>query len=436
MASSTNRYSSGAILLHWLIAATLVMQFVLGWATEGPNGPQTFAIFQLHKSIGITILLLTIIRIAWRLTHRPPPLADTLKSWERTLARIVHGGFYALLLVLPLTGWLMVSTSKVKVPTLLFGTIPWPHIPVPDSLRAIMHDVSESHGLLAEAMLVLIGLHVLGALKHHYIDRDAELARMIPGVQAGSRFDIRLLLIAVGIVLIGAVANAYPWQSVASVPAQPNAPPSRTSMQPGPSEPPFKTTPEPPIETKAQPEKLAEAETSKPSIAEAPTSDNWAVNRKQSSVGFATTWTGTKVSGQFGRWDADISFNPEMLGSASVKASIDVASVSASDGQISSALPGSDWFDAATHPKAVFAATRFSKTGTNRYMANGTLTLRGVSKPLSLTFTLTIKDDQAIMSGTAALDRLAYGVGQGEWSATGDVPAAVNVSIRIAATRK
>jgi cytochrome b561/polyisoprenoid-binding protein YceI len=437
MTVSTNRYSSGAIVLHWLIAAMMVFQTILGWATEGPVSPQKFAIFQLHKSIGITILLLTIIRISWRMTHRPPPLSPTLKRWERSLAHFVHIGFYCLLLALPLTGWLIVSTSKIKVPTMLFGIVPWPHIPVADGMRSMMNQVGESHGLLTNVALALIALHIAGALKHHYIDRDAELAKMIPGVKAGSRFDLRLLFIAIAAVLVAAVANAYPWQSVTpSAPAQVSTSTAAVTAQPVPPQPPFKMMPEPLIETTPEPETAAIAEPVQAEAIKAPLSNRWAINRSQSSLGFATTWSGTKVSGQFGRWNADIIFDPEQLSSSSVAATIDVASVSASDGQVGSALPGSDWFDAAAHPKATFVAKTITKSGPNRYTANGTLTLRGVSKPLALPFTLTIKDDQATMSGSAQIDRLAHGVGQGEWAATGDVPSAVAVAIRIKATRK
>jgi cytochrome b561/polyisoprenoid-binding protein YceI len=434
MTSAANRYSSGAILLHWLIAAMMVFQIVLGWATEGPNGPVKFAIFQLHKSIGISILILTLVRIAWRLTHRPPSLSATLAGWERSLARFVHVTFYLLLLALPLTGWLMVSTSKIKVPTLLFGTIPWPHIPVSDALRSTMHDVSESHGLLADLAIALIALHVLGALKHHFYDRDAELSRMIPGVKVGARFDLRLLLIFVGVGVLAAAANAYPWGALAKQSVSSSTDP--TLVQPKPSESTLQTNPAPPVETKTAPEVPTMAEAEKIIATPATVSDKWAVERGGSSLGFATTWSGTAVSGKFGRWNADISFNPDRLAAASVAVTIDVASVSANDGQVSGALSGNDWFDATAHPKATFVAKTITRSGTNRYVANGTLTLRGVSKPLALPFTLTIKDDRATMSGTAKVDRLAFGVGQGEWAATSDVPATVDVTVRVAATRK
>jgi len=99
-------------------------------------------------------------------------------------------------------------------------------------------------------------------------------------------------------------------------------------------------------------------------------------------------------------------------------------------------LPGADWFSVAAHPTAAFKATRFRHLGGNRYEALGTLSLRGVSRPLKLPFTLTIAGDVATMTGTATIDRTVFGVGQGEWAATTDLPAAVSVTVAIKADRK
>ncbi len=129
MARRRQRYSAVAMLLHWLIAGLIVFNIALGWRMDGPRGPEAFAVFQLHKSIGITVLLLTVLRILWRLTHRAPDFPTSVQPWEQMLARAVHFLFYAFLLGMPLTGWLIVSASKTNIPTLLFQTIPWPHVP-------------------------------------------------------------------------------------------------------------------------------------------------------------------------------------------------------------------------------------------------------------------------------------------------------------------
>ena len=113
-------YAPVAILLHWLIAALIVLQIVLAGRMEGKLTPESFAVTQLHKSIGISILLLSLARLAWRLLNPPPPMPESLAPWERRLAKLTHAGFYGVMIAMPLTGWIMVSTSRLAIPTLLF----------------------------------------------------------------------------------------------------------------------------------------------------------------------------------------------------------------------------------------------------------------------------------------------------------------------------
>jgi len=118
-----------------------------------------------------------------------------------------------------------------------------------------------------------------------------------------------------------------------------------------------------------------------------------------------------------------------------VTVTIDMASAKTGDPQRDGSLPSPDWFDTAGHPSAVFTATRFTQSGENRYVAHGTLNLRGVSKPLDLPFELHIDGGKASVSGRASLDRVAFGVGQGEWAATDDIPAKVQVRVQLRAQR-
>ncbi|HZZ34551.1 MAG TPA: cytochrome b, partial [Caulobacteraceae bacterium] len=164
------RYSTVAILLHWTIAALIVLQVVLGLRMGERTTPEAFAVFQLHKSVGITILLLSLARLAWRLIHRPPPEPATLAPWERSLATAVHWAFYIVMLGMPLTGWIMVSTSRVVLPTLLYGAIPWPHLPVLPELagpeKAVWFNAAKtSHLTIILGAGGLLALHVAGALK-------------------------------------------------------------------------------------------------------------------------------------------------------------------------------------------------------------------------------------------------------------------------------
>jgi cytochrome b561 len=182
------RYSTVAIILHWLIAALLVWIVLLGWQACDLQGSAKVAPLQLHKPLGITILLLTLFRLGWRLTHRPPAISPHLKPWERRLASVAHWGFYVILLALPLTGWAMVSASKLITvfPIDMFGLFDWPalsfltNLPA-DQMKATHDLLAEAHHLMAKAIVYgLVPLHVLGALKHQFLDKDNEMARMIP----------------------------------------------------------------------------------------------------------------------------------------------------------------------------------------------------------------------------------------------------------------
>ena len=124
-AAAQARYSTVAMTLHWLIALAMVFQVALGFAMPH-RGPHSFVPMQLHKSVGITILLLTLARLAWRVTHRPPSRRG---GWEGGLAGLVHWAFYAILILGPLTGWIIVSTAKLQVPTMFWASSTGPTCP-------------------------------------------------------------------------------------------------------------------------------------------------------------------------------------------------------------------------------------------------------------------------------------------------------------------
>ncbi len=180
------RYSTVAIILHWVIAALVVANVLLGWQFEDLRGPDRRALMGVHKAIGMSILLLTLVRIAWRLMKKPPPLSETMNRWERMAARVIHTSFYVLLLALPLTGWITVSSSESTRPIDMFGIF---QIPALDYFAGMerhaqkdVHEVvEETHHFLAKVVVyALVPLHVLGALKHLFIDKENELGRMIP----------------------------------------------------------------------------------------------------------------------------------------------------------------------------------------------------------------------------------------------------------------
>ncbi len=191
-----SKYTKTAIMLHWLIALGIVAMFGLGWymselPKEGPKAmtydlfdlgiytwqlseevsPRTFY-FNLHKSIGVTLLALIVFRVYWRLTHQPPALLASMQAWEKKLATLGHKALYVLMLAVPVSGLIMATYSKYGVKW--FGV---PLIPGLDD-KAMRENFVEVHEIAGIILLVIIIVHSLAALKHKFIDKDGTLKRM------------------------------------------------------------------------------------------------------------------------------------------------------------------------------------------------------------------------------------------------------------------
>lgn len=178
------RYATVAVVLHWLIAVLLLINIALAWSRGFITHEQAGSVMDVHKSTGILILLLSLLRLGWRLAHPAPPYPAGLPAWERGLAHVTQWGFYLVMIAMPLTGWIMTSSPRAAGGLTLYGLIPWPSLGFVRNAQgtagAIWHNVGEAHGLLAWLAYLLIVLHVGGALKHQFIDRDVVMARMLP----------------------------------------------------------------------------------------------------------------------------------------------------------------------------------------------------------------------------------------------------------------
>ena len=184
MRTSIERYHLVAIILHWVIALGILALIAMGLGMThlGLAPMAKFQLYQLHKSIGITVLLAVLLRILWRLTHRPPPL-PAMPPLEKAAAEGTHWLLYILMLAIPLSGWALVSVSPFNLPTVLYGVLPWPHLPVLPELAnkaAVEAVVKLIHGKLAWALTAIIALHAGAALRHHFILRDGVLRRILP----------------------------------------------------------------------------------------------------------------------------------------------------------------------------------------------------------------------------------------------------------------
>lgn len=171
------RYSSGAIILHWVIAILIGLNYIGAWESEDLAGAEKAYAMAGHKAFGVAILTLTVLRIIWRITHRPPPLSPTLKTWEAGLAKAVHSLFYIVMVSVPLMGLALHVTATGGKPLEFLGLFTIPGLPFAQDKAAagVFH---EAHEVFATVMLGLIVLHVLAALKHQFVDRDGELRRM------------------------------------------------------------------------------------------------------------------------------------------------------------------------------------------------------------------------------------------------------------------
>jgi cytochrome b561 len=173
----TDRYTKTAVTLHWLVALLIFAAFPLGlYMHDLPLSPYKLRLFSYHKWIGFTVLLFAMIRVTWRSTHRPPLMPDTMLRWEKIAAESVHYLLYTLIFAIPITGWLMSSAKGFQ--TVWFGVLPLPDLVGKD--KELGKLLEEVHAYLNYIMLGLVVAHVGASLKHHFIERDDILTRMVP----------------------------------------------------------------------------------------------------------------------------------------------------------------------------------------------------------------------------------------------------------------
>ena len=168
------RYTLVARILHWAIAALILLNLWLGFFHD--SLPKDWQVMPVHKSVGLTVLALTIVRIVWRLTHRPLALPATIPQWERTAAGITHFLFYALMLILPLSGWIMTSAGTRPLNWFFLFDVPKFAVAKGDAIVGLS---GGAHELLPWLWVALIALHIGAALRHHFMLKDGVLRRML-----------------------------------------------------------------------------------------------------------------------------------------------------------------------------------------------------------------------------------------------------------------
>lgn len=171
-------YTGGAIALHWIIATLIFGGFALGWVMTRIPGitPDKLRFYSWHKWIGLTVLALAVLRILWRLTHRAPPLPISMSIWQRRAAHVGHLMLYVLMIAIPVSGYLYSSASNI--PVVYLGLVPLPTIIAPDPVLKVWF--RSIHIALDYGLLALVAGHVAAAFKHHWLDGDGLLYRMLP----------------------------------------------------------------------------------------------------------------------------------------------------------------------------------------------------------------------------------------------------------------
>lgn len=175
--NTADSYGCVSKSLHWIVGLLIIALFVVGLIMgELPNGPDKMNVYALHKSFGIVVLFLAFLRLSWRFSGGVPLPLPNHQAWEKQLAKVTHVALYALMFAIPMTGWVMSSSFGYSVS--VFGLFTLPDL-VPKNPE-FAEQVAEAHEVLAFSVIGLAGLHAAGAFKHHFIDKDSTLKRMLP----------------------------------------------------------------------------------------------------------------------------------------------------------------------------------------------------------------------------------------------------------------
>lgn len=427
-------YGSTAKILHWAVAGLIVAQYALAnlaeLAAEAGAQVRQLALLANHKSVGVSILALALVRLAWRVAHRPPPLPAAMPRWQAVASKISHGLLYALLLATPLSGWLMSSASAYSVSW--FNLLQLPDFVAPDAeLKEVLEGI---HEFLALLLAAAAGVHILAAFKHALIDRDGVLRRMTSAVGLG----VFAAAVLFGILVLGAAGQGgtAPQPAVGSDAAQ-----EETAGQSGAGSAAAAGKAAAPLPT------AADAALGRPAAESAAVADTplamtgvedvpprWSIDYGASFIRFTGDQAGAQFQGIWSSWEADIRFSGSNPAASSAVVTIDTGMADTQDAERDATLVGPDWFDADNFPQAQYLASSFSRGEDGAYVAQGELIVKGAAAPAALNFSVQADGARRVLVGEAQLDRIALGLGAGEWLDTSWVGRAVRVDVRVEAT--
>ena len=401
LANTADRYGGLTKTFHWLTALLILSLIPLGviandMAYEIKTGAQTedaFVartawLFSLHKTLGVAVFFVALLRILWALSQPKPGLLHPDRKVESMAAETVHWLLYGSLVVVPLSGWIHHAAASG------FAPIWWPlgqNLPLVPKSEAIAGAMAGAHWVLTKVLAVALFLHLAGALKHHFVDKDATLRRMWFGrtdVPATDHTHKHAAPITAALALWalalsgGAAMGVYaPHGGIDAV-------------------------------------ELEEVQS------------DWQV--QDGTLGITVTQLGSEVEGQFADWTAAISFDETVENGVAGTVEVTVSIGSLSLGSVSDQAMGPDFFNASEFPTATFLADILPIT--DGYEAQGTLTIKGQSMPVTLPFGLSIEGDTASMTGALTLDRRSFNVGE-TMADESSLAFAVGVNVSLTATR-
>lgn len=388
------RYGGVSKTFHWLTALLILSLIALGLIAEDlpfdtdAELARKAWLFSLHKTLGVLVFFVALARILWAVSQPKPGLMNADRKAESFLAELVHWLLYGALVIVPLSGWIGHAAASG------FAPIWWPfgqNLPLVPKSTTVEHAFGAIHYIAGRVLIAAILLHVAGALKHHLIDRDSTLRRMLPGEavvgplpHASHSSGPAVAAIAIWCAALGFAMTA-----------------ARTDGAPEPASP-----------------------------ALAAVASDWEV--QEGRIEIAVTQFGSVVEGKFDDWTAAITFDDADVSGVvgDVTATISIPSLTL--GSVTKQAMGADFFAAETYPTATF--TGDIQHASDGYEAVGTLTIKDNAVPLTLPFLLSLDGNTAEMRADLVLDRRDFGIGD-NMPKEDSLAFAVDVAIRLTATR-
>jgi cytochrome b561 len=400
-----NQFSHIAKTIHWLVAGLIVSQYILAKLAENAKNSnqvlEQLALLANHKSLGITILALAVIRLAYRFYAPAPKSPASMSAWQITASKTSHVLLYSFLFALPLTGWLMSSAKAYSVSW--FNVVVLPDFVAPnEALGQWFHGV---HHYLAEALFVIAVIHILAALKHHFIDKDDVLTRMV-----SRRY--WLLYVLVVILLTSLLGRLFNSESNSNTLGGVEV--SAILPQSGDTE-------------------IARVDDSRQESGRASVQSDlplWNIDYKLSSIKFIGDQAGAPFEGEWQQWSADIQFDENQLEKSRFNVSIDLSSGFSNDRDRDDTIRSSDFFNVDLFPTAYFRADIFSRKE-GSYQSVGKLTMKGIAADAILSFDVIDQQGSKVLIGSAPLDRFKWNIGTNDWADTTWVGQDVMVEVRV-----